>query len=311
MVRELGFMEKTLAATEHPPSAVHALLEIDRHGEMTAAQIGQILALEKSSVSRLAAGLIEAGHVEETANATDRRSKMLRLTTTGRKTVAAIDSYAEKQVSDAMEGLTAEQRQGVAHGLDAYANALRDRRLGRHPVAGTRDAIVLFEGYRPGMVGRVTEMHARFYSTHSGFGQVFESQVASGMADFVSRLDHPRNAIWTATIGDRIVGSVAIDGQDLPNGDGHLRWFILDEGCRGEGIGRRLLVEALAFCDRASFPAVQLWTFKGLEAARSLYEAHGFQLTHEATGSRWGETVVEQQFTRSCRTHVQLKTAAP
>lgn len=28
MVRELGFMQATLAATDYPPSAVHAILEI-------------------------------------------------------------------------------------------------------------------------------------------------------------------------------------------------------------------------------------------------------------------------------------------
>ena len=28
MVRELGFMEATVAATDYPPSAVHAVLEI-------------------------------------------------------------------------------------------------------------------------------------------------------------------------------------------------------------------------------------------------------------------------------------------
>ena len=35
MVRELGFMEATLAATDYPPSAVHAILEIGVRGPMT------------------------------------------------------------------------------------------------------------------------------------------------------------------------------------------------------------------------------------------------------------------------------------
>ncbi|MBN9027774.1 MAG: MarR family transcriptional regulator, partial [Rhizobiales bacterium] len=50
IVRELGFMDPTLAGTAYSASAVHALLEIERRGSMTAAQLVQVLRLEKSSI---------------------------------------------------------------------------------------------------------------------------------------------------------------------------------------------------------------------------------------------------------------------
>lgn len=96
-----------------------------------------------------------------------------------------------------------------------------------------------------------------------------------------------------------IVGSVSIDGQDLANGDAHLRWFIIDEACRGSGIGRELLNKAVSFCDHNQFSATQLWTFKGLDTARRLYESTGFVLVKEKLGDQWGTTVNEQQFTRT------------
>src|SRR5256885_2753283 len=43
MVRELGFMQATLAATDYPPSAVHAILEIGTQGRMAASQLAQAL----------------------------------------------------------------------------------------------------------------------------------------------------------------------------------------------------------------------------------------------------------------------------
>lgn len=137
-----------------------------------------------------------------------------------------------------------------------------------------------------------------YYSQHAGFGAVFESRVASGVAEFVGRLDQPCNQIWVAMLNERIVGSIAIDGQDLGNQQAHLRWFILDEGCRGSGVGRQLLNAAVTFCDQQGFAAIQLWTFKGLDAARRLYEASGFVLSKEEPGSQWGTLVTEQQFTR-------------
>lgn len=118
------------------------------------------------------------------------------------------------------------------------------------------------------------------------------------MADFVSRLNQPGNCIWVATQNDRIVGSIAIDGQDLGNNNAHLRWFILDAGCCGDGVGRQLLGEAVDFCERYGFATIQLWTFKGLEAARRLYESFKFELVHEEEGNQWANMVTEQQFIR-------------
>lgn len=295
MVRELGFMRATLAATDYSPSAVHTLLEIETRVAVTAAQLVQLLDLDKSSVSRMVAKLIKAGELMESAD-NDGRVKRLHLTKQGRRTVAAIHAYGQLQVKTALEHLNPSQQQAVAQGLSAYAHALNARRTGEGQTP--RTSVEISAGYRPGVVGRVTEMQAAFYARHCGFGQFFESKVASGVAEFVGRLDQPGNHIWVATMNDRIVGSIAIDGQDLGNNQAHLRWFILDEGCRGGGVGRLLLREAVEFCDRFGFEAIELSTFKGLDAARRLYEAAGFALTHEEQGSQWGRVVTEQQFTR-------------
>lgn len=159
-------------------------------------------------------------------------------------------------------------------------------------------AITITQGYRPGAIGRIAEMHAVFYSAHTGFGHFFEGKVASGLAEFATRLANPRNSLWTALDGDRIVGSVAIDGEDLGNGTAHLRWFILDDGFRGLGTGRKLLAEAVAFCDRSGFSVTRLWTLSSLAAAKKLYESFGFSMEQEYTGAQWGKEVLEQVFAR-------------
>jgi GNAT superfamily N-acetyltransferase len=159
-------------------------------------------------------------------------------------------------------------------------------------------AIEVVAGYRPGLIGRVVDMHARFYARHAGFGVFFESQVAAGMAEFVTRLGDKRNEIWAAVEGDRILGSITIDGEDLSPA-AHLRWFIMDDGTRGTGIGARLLSAAVGFCDRSGFAETHLWTFQGLDAARRLYEREGFRLAEERQGRQWGETVLEQRFVRT------------
>ncbi len=53
------------------------------------------------------------------------------------------------------------------------------------------------------------------------------------------------------------------------------------------------------FCDKRSTGEVHLWTFKGLDAARWLYESNGFSLAEEYVGDQWGSEVLEQRFVRA------------
>ncbi|WLI75893.1 helix-turn-helix domain-containing GNAT family N-acetyltransferase [Kosakonia sp. H02] len=299
MVRELGFMNNTLAATDFSPSGVHTLLEIEHRGSMTAAQLVQVLGLEKSSVSRMLAKLVSAGELEETPSGEDARIKPLSLTAQGRDTVARINHYANARVISALEKMLPYQQQVVSQGLTFYANALHACRKGSD--LSRQSNLQIVTGYHAGMIGRITEMHGSYYAREHHFGSFFEGKVASGLADFSSRLDKACNQIWLAMLDGRIVGSVAIDGEDLGNNEAHLRWFILDDGCRGSGAGRKLMAEAMQFCADRQFSAVQLWTFNKLVAARRLYESFGFELAKEWQGDQWGISITEQQFTRTLR----------
>lgn len=158
--------------------------------------------------------------------------------------------------------------------------------------------ITIKEGYVPSLIGRIVEMHALYYSELVGFGAAFESKVASGLAEFVPRLGRPGNEVWHLDLHGRIIGSLAIDGEDLGGGKAHLRWFIIDDEARGTSFGQALMERALTFCDNRDFQVIHLSTFKGLDAARRLYERNGFMLTSEQSGDQWGAVVLEQTFSR-------------
>ena len=202
------------------------------------------------------------------------------------------------QVNTAMARLNPSQRQAVAQGLGAYAQALQACRENDEAFRpGASNPITIHAGYQPGMIGRITEMHAAFYAPR-GLRPVLRKPGRDRRGRIRRPAQPDRQPCRLALLNDRIVGSVAIDGQDLGNNHAHLRWFILDDGCRGSGVGRQLLAEAVAYCDRLGFAATRLWTFKGLDAARKLYESVGFQLVREEAGEQWGSTVTEQQFIR-------------
>jgi GNAT superfamily N-acetyltransferase len=151
-------------------------------------------------------------------------------------------------------------------------------------------------GYRPGGLGRVTEMHARYYAKHWGFGLFFERKVAREMSEFLGRFDPEGDGLWLAVDGERVVGSVVIDAVDADTDGVHLRWYIVDDEYRGRGIGTILLRKAMDFCRQRGYPSVYLWTFAGLDPARHLYESQGFSLVEENEDRTWGEPVTEQKF---------------
>jgi uncharacterized protein YhfF/RimJ/RimL family protein N-acetyltransferase len=149
-------------------------------------------------------------------------------------------------------------------------------------------------GYLPGAVGAVAALHAGFYAREHGFGVRFEARVAAECAAFCARFEPARDGLWLLVDDGRIAGSIAIDGGDA--GAAHLRWFVVADEMRGRGYGRRMIDAALEFCRRAGHRRIHLSTFAGLDAARALYERHGFRLVDEADGSTWGRVVREQRF---------------
>jgi GNAT superfamily N-acetyltransferase len=150
--------------------------------------------------------------------------------------------------------------------------------------------------YIPGLIGRVVEMHGQYYADDWKFGSFFEAKVATGMSEFITRYDPERDAVWSVVHDGRIEGSITIDGIHARDEGAHLRWFIMSDVLRGQGFGQSLLHEATMFCKARNYPAIYLWTFAGLHAARKLYEKAGFVMVHEEKGTQWGTEVTEQKF---------------
>ncbi|WP_153769444.1 bifunctional helix-turn-helix transcriptional regulator/GNAT family N-acetyltransferase [Labrenzia sp. CE80] len=297
LVREFGFLDKTLAGTDLSPSAVHAVIELGLSGELTAKELSSRLMLEKSTVSRLLRSLEDRGEVAATRLEEDARSYGLHLTDKGRVTFEAVTLFGKEMVIDALPHLATGSPENLAATLHDYANALHTARTGARPPLRSLGFEIL-EGYQTGMIGDVSALHARTHGPIVGNGPAFESVVSKAMAEFMTRIDHQLNNSWNVVEDRQVIASITIDGQDLGNNIAHLRWFILSERLRGKGLGKRLLAKALAHCEKHGFDEIHLWTLRGLEPARALYERNGFSLVDEYEGDQWGRSVIEQKFVK-------------
>jgi GNAT superfamily N-acetyltransferase len=155
---------------------------------------------------------------------------------------------------------------------------------------------VQLTGYFPGAIGKIAELHATYYYDNWGFDVTFETQVGRELSAFISELQQGRDGFWVAMVDGGFAGSVAIDGRQAAKQGARLRWLIVDPKFQEGGIGKLLLKEAIDFSRSAGYKKIYLWTFKGLDAARSLYERAGFQLREEHGVNQWGRDITEQLF---------------
>jgi GNAT superfamily N-acetyltransferase len=152
------------------------------------------------------------------------------------------------------------------------------------------------KGYMPGAIGRVAELHGKYYHEHWTFGLFFEAKVAVEVSEFLKRYDTNRDGFWTVSMDGRVEGAIAIDGIHADSNGAHLRWFIMSDQLRGKGAGTGLINQAMDFCRQKFYKKIYLWTFEGLEPARHLYEKTGFRLVKQQRGEQWGTEVNEQRY---------------
>lgn len=288
-------MQNGLAGTNLSPSAVHTIIELGYGTVNTASDLGTLLHLEKSSVSRLVQKLEKDGFIAAEPDPADKRSRTLSLTDQGKNLLHDVEGFGRRQLQSALNTLSQDDVEQIEMGLTLFAKSLNSE---NQNATSTLSPVEIREGYCTGVIASVAHLHATYYSEHYGFSDVFERKVATEMSEFMGRIKQASNTIFSAYVGEELMGSVWLDGEDLGNGTAHLRWFIVNPSSQGLGIGNLLLQKATSFVDAAGFDNTRLWTFRGLDAARHLYEKHGFTLAHETRGTQWGTEVFEQEFVR-------------
>ena len=154
-----------------------------------------------------------------------------------------------------------------------------------------------FAGYAPGVIAEVVRLHMEYYAPAWGFGAAFEAKLAQEIGAFHDRFDADRDLFLGAFDGRRqLLGTISIDGADADGA--HLRWFIVAPRAQGRGLGAELMRRAVSFVRRKRYRQTYLTTFRGLDAARAIYERHGFRLVAEEAEDPWSGTVGLQRYER-------------
>jgi len=151
----------------------------------------------------------------------------------------------------------------------------------------SQEAFEIHRGYLPGLIGRVAELHGRYYAAAWGVGASFEIMMARDLCDFVERYDAERDIVLSALDGDVVIGSISILGEIDGADCAQLRFFLVDPNYHGRGAGRALLQGALEWCRERGYKRIFLWTVENLPRSRKMYEDAGFRVTERFTDDRY------------------------
>lgn len=147
--------------------------------------------------------------------------------------------------------------------------------------------IQIHQGYEPGLIGRVGELHGRYYAMAWKSGAPFELLITREFCDFIERYDPENDLVLSAHIDGVMAGAISILGHN-PGPDGvQLRFFLVDPFYHGLGAGKTLLSEALSWCRGHGFGKIFLWTVDNLPQSRGLYEKFGFRVVERCPDDRY------------------------
>jgi DNA-binding MarR family transcriptional regulator/GNAT superfamily N-acetyltransferase len=280
--RRIGALQDHFLGGPYSLPQARVLYELGQRGECTAGALNSELDLDLGYLSRLLRGLRRQGLVQGEASKQDARRIRLSLTAKGRKAYQQLDARSRDEVTGMLSKLAAPDQSRLVDALQTVETVLQNE--------SPKDKNLLLRSHRPGDMGWVVQSHGRRYFEEYGWDERFEALVAEIAAAFVKNLDQERERCWIAEMDGEPVGSVFVVKQNKSTAK--LRLLIVEPKARGQGLGRRLVEECIAFARAKGYRKLVLWTQSNLAAARHIYKALGFQLKKKEPHRTFGVKLV-------------------
>ncbi len=151
---------------------------------------------------------------------------------------------------------------------------------------------IAFRDLEPGDAGWVLDRHGALYARDEGYDATFEALVAEILADFLRNRDPALARGWIAHAGEARLGCVFV--VPAASGAAKLRLFLVDPAARGQGLGARLLAQAMAWAKAQGYATMELWTHESHRAACALYARSGWRMVRSEPARAFGVDVVDQ-----------------
>ena len=280
--RKLGVLDQHLMKSPFSLSEARVLYELAHRDDLAAKEVGIELGLDPGYLSRIIQNFDENGLITRKPLPADRRQYRLSLTAKGRQAFARLDRSSHDDVADMLAALPGGDGKRLIEAMAMIERLLGASRVSPPPA--------ILREPRPGDMGWVVQSHGALYAGEYGFDSSFEGLVAEIAAKYLASFDASRERCWIADIDGVQVGSVFLvrHTDDVAK----LRLLLVDPAGRGQGLGKRLVGECIAFAQACGYRKITLWTQSILLAARKIYQDAGFVLVAPEPHRGFGQDLI-------------------
>jgi len=283
----IGTLSRGYLDTPYSLQEARVIFEVATNPGCTAKDIQLHAGFDQGYLSRLVERLTRARLVRRIKSADDGRAQNLFLTSAGKKAFKVLNERADRQARQLTTHLNDNQMIELQKALQIVHRLLDSE--------APPERINIRE-QQVGDLGWAFYRQAAGYRDEFGYSRVFEFHVCEGLFPYLKNYDPKRDRMWIGAAGKQTIGFIAVHHvTDRPNW-AQLRWFFVEKDFRGQGLGSRLLEEAVAFCKKTGYEGVFLWTVSDLVAARRVYQKAGFKLAEEKEECDWAPWAREQRW---------------
>lgn len=284
--RRIGVLREGLLHSSYSLTEARVLFELANREELSASELVRELGLDPGYMSRTVGGLERQGLVEKVRSETDGRRRILSLTAEGEEAFEVLDSRSREEVSEMLGALSEEEQRRLLEAMRTIEGIFEKGLKFSEPF--------VLRPHEPGDMGWVVHRHGVLYAAEYGWDERFEALVARIVAGFIDGYDPKKERCWIAEMGGDRVGCVfVVKASDTV---AKLRLLLVEPEARGVGLGARLVEECIRFARNRGYEKLTLWTNSVLDAARHIYEEHGFVLVEEEEHHSFGHDLVGQNW---------------
>lgn len=285
--RWVGALERRHLGSSFSLAEARVLYELAHQPGMIARDIIDRLGLDPGYLSRMLKRFEGDGIIQREKAEDDGRAAKLRPTHVGLALFDELDRKAAERIASAIETLSEQERERLTAAMGLVT------RLTSKGVERTDGEVVLREP-RSGDYGWAIERHGVIYETEFGWGPRFEGLVAELFGKFAANHDPIRERCWIAELDGERAGCVFVAEREARLAQ--LRCLLVEPKARGKGVGAALVRECINFARGAGYERMMLWTNKGLDSARRIYESVGFALVDEQPHEDFGVPLIGQNW---------------
>ena len=264
--KQLNLLNEKYLRSVFSLTEARVIYELERRGKATAAELSAELRLDPGYASRLLRRLGKRGLIDGQPFQRDGRRTVLRLTDKGKEAFGRLDSRARGSIASLLAGLS-EGEQARLVGSMGAVEAL----LGPREKAERR---CVLRPFGPGDLGWAVQRHGQAFLQEYDWDQSYEAEVAARVAGFQGLRDPEREQCWIAELDGERAGCVLV--SERSDTVAVLELLLVDPPARGQGIGSRLVEQAVGFSRKAGFRKMALQASTVLSAAKHLFRKAGF-----------------------------------